>query len=104
MTDWQQIIDHGSARPADRSPAGLVAELTEALRSPDPVLRDDQAYTLLARWIPGLDRELRRDLGDTMAARLSDPEIQTRSFAAPVLAALVRNGDHRAGRVTAFAD
>ncbi|WP_329494929.1 DUF2785 domain-containing protein [Kitasatospora herbaricolor] len=104
MTDWQQIIDDGSARPADRSPAALVAELAEALRSPDPVLRDEQAYTLLARWIPGLDPELRRGLGDTMATRLTDPEIQTRSFAALVLADLVRNGDHRARWATAFAD
>jgi hypothetical protein len=38
-----------------------------------------------------------------MAARLADPEIQARSFAALILAALVEHGDFEASWLAAFA-
>jgi hypothetical protein len=58
---------------------------------------------LFARWIPGLPVELLRPLGDELAARLSDPEIQARSFAPLVLAKLVRRGVYAPEWQVAFA-
>ncbi|WP_371496979.1 DUF2785 domain-containing protein [Kitasatospora sp. NBC_00374] len=103
MTDWQNIIDNGCAPPADRPVAEAVAELSLALRSPAPVLRDEQALYLLERWIPGLDPALRRRLGDEMAERLTDPEVQARTFAPLVLAELVRAGEYEPRWLAAFA-
>ncbi|HEY3732608.1 MAG TPA: DUF2785 domain-containing protein [Streptosporangiaceae bacterium] len=102
MTDWQAVIDADFAVPGGRRRANLIDELSQALRSPNPVLRDEQAYLILIRWIPELDGEQRRRLGDDMAARLADPEIQARSFAALILAALVEHGDFEASWLAAF--
>ena len=108
MADWQAVLDsalnRGGALPDPASRADALAALCEALRSPDPVLRDEQAYTLLARWIPGLDRQERHALGDTMAARFGDPEIQARAFAPLILAQIVSQGDYDPGWLAAFAD
>jgi hypothetical protein len=102
VTDWQKVIDDGSALPDGASRAALLAELCEALRSPDPVLRDEQAYTLLARWIPGLDEAERHALGDKMAARFADPRIQARTFAPLILAAIVTQGEYEPSWLAAF--
>ncbi|MCB9878436.1 MAG: DUF2785 domain-containing protein [Planctomycetes bacterium] len=48
--DWQPLLT-ASAKPAATELPGLLRELTSLLGSPDPKLRDDVAYTLLARWI-----------------------------------------------------
>lgn len=92
MTDWAAISAAGFEPPAGRALGGLVDELTEALTSPDPVLRDELAYPILTAWILAgrLDDELTA-LGDRMAGMLTHPEIQARSFAALILAA----GVHR---------
>lgn len=76
--------------PAGPSPADLVDELLGALCSPDPVLRDEQAYPVLASWIVAgnLDDELIA-LGDRTLGLFSRREIQARTFAALVLAALI---------------
>jgi hypothetical protein len=104
VADWQEVLDSGGALPDRASRAAAVAELCEALRSPDPVLRDEQAYALLARWIPGLDPDERHALGDTMVARLGDAEIQARTFAPLLLAAVVQQGEYDPGWLAAFAE
>ena len=103
MTDWQEIIDADFAVPAGIPLADLVAELSEALRSPDPVLRDEQAATVLAHWVPELDERGRERLGDELAARFRDPEIQARTFAPLLLAVVVAHGSFRPEWVEAFA-
>jgi len=56
------------------------------LVSPDPKVRDDQAYTAAARWIgDGRLDEVLEYLGDTAADRFTHPEIQARTFAPLVL-------------------
>jgi len=94
MTDWQQVVDGGFQVPAGGVTPGLIAELSEALRSPDPVLRDSQACMVLIHWIPSLDSGQRHRLGDEMAARFTDPEIQARTFAPLILAGIVEAGDY----------
>ncbi len=97
MTDWAAIIEGGFKVPADRALPELVGELIEALRSPDPVLRDDQAYPVLGTWILGgqLDGEL-AGIGARVIGLLADQRIQARTFAALILAALIRR-DTKAG-------
>ncbi|MFI9784004.1 DUF2785 domain-containing protein [Kitasatospora sp. NPDC051984] len=96
MTDWTALPDR------DPSEAELAA-VREALRSPDPVERDERAYSRLAGWIPGLAEERRLALGDAMADRFGDPEIQARTFAPLVLGRIVRTGSLRAEWLAAFA-
>src|SRR4051794_22994838 len=94
MTDWAQVRADGFAVPTDRPLAELVAELSLMLRSPDPVVRDTQAYSTLATWIGKgvLDEEQLRALGDEMAARFGDEEIQARTFAPLILDSIVSAG------------
>ncbi|MGW7687154.1 DUF2785 domain-containing protein [Kribbella sp. NPDC054772] len=94
MTDWAQVRDTGYAVPEGRSPAELVAELVGMLRSPDPVVRDRQAYSILATWIGRgvLSAAELRALGDEMVPRFGDPEIQARTFAPLILDAIVTAG------------
>ena len=79
-----------------------MAELTEALRSPDPVLRDELALTVLADLVPTLDPGLRQVLGASMEARFQDPEIQARTLAPLILAELVRHGEFQPSWLAAF--
>ena len=67
------------------------------------MLRDEQAYALLARWIPDLEPAERQGLGDKMAVRFDDPEIQARTFAPLILAAIVEQGDYDPSWLAAFA-
>ncbi|MEV7120047.1 DUF2785 domain-containing protein [Kitasatospora griseola] len=96
MIDWTTLPDR------DPSDAELAA-VCEALRSPDPEERDDRAYSQLVGWIPGLPEERRLALGDAMAARFEDPEIQARTFAPLVLGRIVRTSTLRAEWLAAFA-
>jgi len=66
------------------------SSLVALLSSPDPHERDEIAYTELARRIEGGDEDhaLAR-IGDLMATRFSDSEIQVRTFAALMLAEVV---------------
>lgn len=102
MTDWQAVIDDGFRLPEGLSTDYAVAELAEALRSPDPVLRDEQAYVVLFRLIPGLDHARRRSLGAQMAVRLADPQIQARTFAPLILAEIVARGEFEPEWLSAF--
>lgn len=96
MINWDEI---DSAPPT----ADLLAGVSAALRSPDPLVRDGLAYEQLCRWIPGLGPELLLPLGDEMAGRLSDPEIQARTFAALALTEVVEAGGYRPQWLAAFA-
>jgi hypothetical protein len=93
MIDWRQVIRDGYPLPAGPARKAALGELSAALRSPDPVLRDEQALDVATRWIPGLDSATRRRLGDEMAARLADPQIQARTFAALIMAVIVEQGE-----------
>ncbi|GAA2820968.1 DUF2785 domain-containing protein [Kribbella solani] len=94
MTDWAQVRDNGYEVPTDRPLEVLVAELVAMLRSPDPVVRDRQAYFTLATWIERgvLSTGQLRALGDEMVARFADSEVQARTFAPLVLDAIVTAG------------
>jgi GNAT superfamily N-acetyltransferase len=76
--------------PAERALPDDLAALVNDLRSPDPRVRDEGAYSTLATRIS----QGRADghlvaLGDAGAALLVDPAIQSRSFGALLLALVV---------------
>src|SRR3954469_8819306 len=48
---WRDIAKNKYAVPANQSADTLARELSTFLGSPDPELRDDLAYSILARWI-----------------------------------------------------
>ncbi|MFD2082118.1 hypothetical protein SAMN05421678_101443 [Actinopolymorpha cephalotaxi] len=90
-TDWQSVIASGLEIPEDANVDDRVCELIEALRSPDPTLRDDQAYVVLANWIlRGVVDDMLVDIGERMSSRFADDEIQARTFAPLILVAAVR--------------
>jgi hypothetical protein len=94
MIDWQHVRDTDFAVPEGRPVRDLVAELAGMLRSPDPVVRDRQAYFTLAKWIARgvLSEDELRDLGDQMVPRFAEPEIQARTFAPLILDSIVSAG------------
>ncbi|MFE6870631.1 DUF2785 domain-containing protein [Kitasatospora sp. NPDC057692] len=96
MINWTEIE---TAAPTPE----LLAAVSAALRSPDPHVRDTLAYEQLCRWVPLLGPQERLALGDEMAGRLADPEIQARTFAPLVLAELADAGAHRPAWLDAFA-
>lgn len=102
MIDWRAVIKHDGVLPDGLPPEDAVAELVEMLRSPDPATRDEIGFRALMRVIPNLDSSVRRQLGDTMAGRLSDPEVQARTFAPLILAGLVEAGEYDASWLAAF--
>jgi hypothetical protein len=67
-----------------------LAELLDMLAAPDPNVRDGRAYRTLVDWVRSgaLDSRLTM-LGDTLAGRLTHPEVQARTFAPLILAAAV---------------
>ncbi|MEU9145989.1 DUF2785 domain-containing protein [Streptomyces sp. NPDC048349] len=104
MIDWNSIRAAGCAVPHDRPMEDLVRGLSRALADPDPLVRDGAAYSVLSTWIADgvIDGPRRLELGDEMAARFLDREVQARTFAPLVLDMLVGKGDFRAEWVTAF--
>ncbi len=48
---WLAIAHNHYAVPENQSASTLAQELSQLLGSPDPELRDDLAYSILARWI-----------------------------------------------------
>ena len=104
MTDWAKVRSADFVVPSDRPEAELVAELSAMLRSPDPVVRDSQAYSILATWIRRgmLSPDLLRALGDGMVARLGDTEVQARTFAPLILDAIVSVGIFKPSWVPPF--
>ena len=104
MTDWAQVREAGFAVPEGRPLGELVAELVGMLRSPDPVVRDRHAYSVLATWISRgvLSTDELRALGEEMAPRFTDPEIQARTFAPLILDCIVTAGVFEPGWVPPF--
>ncbi|MFD9129123.1 DUF2785 domain-containing protein [Kitasatospora sp. NPDC059571] len=80
----------------------LLDEVVGALRSPDPVLRDELAFTRLAQWVPLLEPSRRQELGDRLAGWFTAPEIQARTFAPLVLARIVGCGGYDPAWLSAF--
>lgn len=101
--NWADIIDADFVAPAPRIPE-LTAKLSEALRSPDPVERDEHAYSILATWIHRglLDEDQLLALGDQMARRFTDDVVQARTFAALILASIISAGTFRPTWFDAF--
>ncbi|MEV7276914.1 DUF2785 domain-containing protein [Streptomyces sp. NPDC093111] len=105
MTDWNSVVDADYAVPADRDLGELVRELSRALADRDPEVRDGAPYGVLDTWLRRgvIDGRQRLELGDEMAARFGDPEVQARTFAPLVLGMIVEAGGFRAEWVDAFA-
>jgi hypothetical protein len=109
VTDWAAVLSNDFAVPERRSLPDLADELCAMLASPAPQVRDDTAYPILAIWTARgvLDGHLSR-LGDRMAGRLGDDEIQARTFAVMILAWVVlrdaRTGELAADRVPRWRD
>jgi hypothetical protein len=102
VTDWKAVIDDGMRLPEGLSQEAAVDELAEMLRDPDPVARDELAYTVLECLIPELDGDLCLRLGDELASRFTDPELHVRTFAALVLAPIVKRDMFRHDWLAAF--
>jgi hypothetical protein len=90
VTDWQHIQTGDFEVPGDRPLADLLPELLGMLRSPDPQVRDDTAFPVLATWTERgvLDGRL-AELGDRLVERLGGAEIYERTFATLILAQVV---------------
>lgn len=109
---WQQITRNQYAVPEHASADALSVELSTLLASPDPELRDDLAYSILARWIyrPGiLSQPTLIALTDAWRANLRDglgdsasTSVLKRSFSALCLSSMAaRELDHHSWERTA---
>jgi Protein of unknown function (DUF2785) len=96
---WQSIAKNNYAVPEHESADTLATELSSLLASPDPELRDDLAYSILARWIyrDRLSQSELINLTDKWRANLKDGLGETgtnsvlkRSFSALCLASMAR--------------
>lgn len=92
---WRRV-ERGTV-PAGKTAAEWARELCPWLASTDPELRDDLAYTVLAGWIArgALDDDALRELAAIWRADLARPgardeDVVARSFAALLLASVVR--------------
>lgn len=98
--DWASIAADGFRFPAATAPSDWAEELATALVSPDPVLRDEHAYTAAARWIErGHLDEVLQELGDGAAGRFTHPAVQARSFAPLLLRCVLARGQAAPGTV-----
>ncbi len=83
MTDWSEVLAADFAVPADRAVPELVDELCGMLGSPDPEVRDDTAFPVLAYWVSRgvLDGQL-GEVGDRLVGQIRGGPIYSRTFAA----------------------
>lgn len=102
MIDWKAVIDAGFRLPEGLSQQAALDELATMLGDPDPVVRDELGYTVLEHLIPELDEAVCRRLGDELAGRLAAPDLHARSFAALVLAPIVKRGVFQAAWLDQF--
>ncbi|MFY0406332.1 DUF2785 domain-containing protein [Solicola sp. PLA-1-18] len=101
---WQSVVSAGMHVPADRPLDESTMELVEMLGSPNPRLRDDLAYPLLATWISqGEYDHVLTGLGNGIAPGLrtglggdGDVSVLRRSFSALLLAEIVSRDNNEA--------
>jgi hypothetical protein len=98
MINWNAVIEAGFSLPEELSQQAALDELLVMLTDPDPVVRDELAYTVLEHLIPELDEAACLRLGDELAR----PELHVRSFAALVLAPVVKRGVFRPAWLAEF--
>lgn len=83
MTNWGEILEKDFLVPAGRPVTELAAELYAMLGSPDPKVRDDTAFPVLAYWVSrGVFDGRLAGVGDELVARFSEGPIYQRTFAA----------------------
>jgi hypothetical protein len=99
VTDWQDIQARDFPAPGGGALDDLLPELVGMLMSPDPQVRDDTAFPVLATWTARgvLDGRLAA-LGDRLVERISGGEIHGRTFATLILAQVVLR-DGRTGEL-----
>jgi Protein of unknown function (DUF2785) len=94
---WREIARHHYEVPNGESASALAGELSAMLASPDPEMRDDLAYSILARWIyrGNLDADALRKLADEWIGNLKEGvgesgtnSVLKRSFSALCLASI----------------
>jgi hypothetical protein len=100
VTEWDEVLAHDFAVPPGRSATELAGELCAMLGSPDPQVRDDTAYPVLAVWTGRslLDGHL-ASLGDRLIEQFQDGPIYQRTFAAISLSWVVLR-DARTGELS----
>ncbi|MFT4299170.1 MAG: DUF2785 domain-containing protein [Aeromicrobium sp.] len=94
---WQNIRSTGMEVPADRPLGDLTADLVSMLGAPEPRLREELAYPLLATWLHrGVYDHLLTGLGDGIVSGLAyglgrngDSSVIRRSYSALMLAEIV---------------
>jgi hypothetical protein len=96
---WRSIVTTDYARPAHASITDLATELSHLLASPDPELRDEFAYAILANWIFQkrlIERASLRPLMQQWITNLTDKvgstdgdSVFVRSFSALMLSVVV---------------
>lgn len=97
--DWPAIADDGFRFPDTVTASRTGEELSAMLASPDPVIRDDYAYSAAARWLEeGHLDDILEELGDGAAGRFGHAGIQARTFA-PLLLARVLTRSAASGTV-----
>jgi Protein of unknown function (DUF2785) len=103
MTDWKAVIDAGFRLPDGLGQQAAADELAAMLSDPDPAVRDELGYTVLAHLVPDLDEAVCLRLGDELAGRFTAPDLHVRSFAALALAPIVDRGVFQAAWLEQFA-
>lgn len=95
---WHSILENKGAVPEDASQSELTTELLSYLHSPDPELRDEFGYQILAHWIMSGDYDTKTLIGflnqwvADLQVGLGETETDTvliRSFASLMLSILV---------------
>ena len=100
VTDWGEVLAHDFAVPSGRPADELATELCAMLASPDPQVRDDTAYPVLAVWTTrGVFDGHLAGLGDRLTEQFGDGPIYQRTFAAISLSWVVLR-DARSGELS----
>ncbi|GAA5513262.1 hypothetical protein Dcar01_01991 [Deinococcus carri] len=89
--NWAAVAASDYVVPKGLNPPDALHELLGMLASPDPAVRDAQAYSTLALWTrAGHFDGVLRELGDRAGSGLGNDQVLVRSFSALVLGEVVR--------------